>query len=1651
MESYQPEYDKNGLLSDTFWRTPQRAIPGRPFQTVKRTEVMSGSSYQQFQASVNDAWDLGDDDIISGIAETKISKAISQTAALNVINSHRNSSRNVNKNDVKVESEIVKPKAEAVEVKKNEVRRVGAGSSGPMRHYPGRPRPVRLSALTSREESSESKLERFQQMHDSMVIDLDDLKQISWSGIPVKARAITWRLLAGYLPPNAERRVETLERKRADYKHLVRQYYDAERDDDTYRQIHIDIPRMSPLVALFQQITVQVCTRSELPPNAERRVETLERKRADYKHLVRQYYDAERDDDTYRQIHIDIPRMSPLVALFQQITVQVCTRSELPPNAERRVETLERKRADYKHLVRQYYDAERDDDTYRQIHIDIPRMSPLVALFQQITVQVCTRSELPPNAERRVETLERKRADYKHLVRQYYDAERDDDTYRQIHIDIPRMSPLVALFQQITVQVCTRSELPPNAERRVETLERKRADYKHLVRQYYDAERVDDTYRQIHIDIPRMSPLVALFQQITVQVCTRSELPPNAERRVETLERKRADYKHLVRQYYDAERDDDTYRQIHIDIPRMSPLVALFQQITVQVCTRSELPPNAERRVETLERKRADYKHLVRQYYDAERDDDTYRQIHIDIPRMSPLVALFQQITVQVCTRSELPPNAERRVETLERKRADYKHLVRQYYDAERDDDTYRQIHIDIPRMSPLVALFQQITVQVCTRSELPPNAERRVETLERKRADYKHLVRQYYDAERDDDTYRQIHIDIPRMSPLVALFQQITVQVCTRSELPPNAERRVETLERKRADYKHLVRQYYDAERDDDTYRQIHIDIPRMSPLVALFQQITVQVCTRSELPPNAERRVETLERKRADYKHLVRQYYDAERDDDTYRQIHIDIPRMSPLVALFQQITVQVCTRSELPPNAERRVETLERKRADYKHLVRQYYDAERDDDTYRQIHIDIPRMSPLVALFQQITVQVCTRSELPPNAERRVETLERKRADYKHLVRQYYDAERDDDTYRQIHIDIPRMSPLVALFQQITVQVCTRSELPPNAERRVETLERKRADYKHLVRQYYDAERDDDTYRQIHIDIPRMSPLVALFQQITVQVCTRSELPPNAERRVETLERKRADYKHLVRQYYDAERDDDTYRQIHIDIPRMSPLVALFQQITVQVCTRSELPPNAERRVETLERKRADYKHLVRQYYDAERDDDTYRQIHIDIPRMSPLVALFQQITVQVCTRSELPPNAERRVETLERKRADYKHLVRQYYDAERDDDTYRQIHIDIPRMSPLVALFQQITVQVCTRSELPPNAERRVETLERKRADYKHLVRQYYDAERDDDTYRQIHIDIPRMSPLVALFQQITVQVCTRSELPPNAERRVETLERKRADYKHLVRQYYDAERDDDTYRQIHIDIPRMSPLVALFQQITVQVMFERILYIWAIRHPASGYVQGINDLVTPFFMVFLQEAAPGQELDNFPLDKLTEEQRDIIEADSFWCLSKFLDSIQDNYIFAQLGIQYKVNQLKELIRRIDLPLHEHLQTHGVDYLQFSFRWMNNLLTREIPLPCTIRLWDTYLAESDGFATFQLYVCAAFLLHWRERLMLERDFQGLMILLQNVPTQNWTDSNISVLVAEAYRLKFAFADAPNHLHNAGKSDR
>ena len=106
------------------------------------------------------------------------------------------------------------------------------------------------------------------------------------------------------------------------------------------------------------------------------------------------------------------------------------------------------------------------------------------------------------------------------------------------------------------------------------------------------------------------------------------------------------------------------------------------------------------------------------------------------------------------------------------------------------------------------------------------------------------------------------------------------------------------------------------------------------------------------------------------------------------------------------------------------------------------------------------------------------------------------------------------------------------------------------------------------------------------------------------------------------------------------------------------------------------------------------------------------------------------------------------------------------------------------------------------------------------------------------------------------------------------------------------------------------------------------------MLIRILFIWSMRHPASAYVQGINDLAAPFILVFL--AARVENLEQYDVknavEQMTEEHvlaiatEDMlkVEADVFWCLSKLIDEIQDNYTEMQPGVHKIINKMKKII-------------------------------------------------------------------------------------------------------------------------------
>ncbi|KWU41981.1 RabGAP/TBC, partial [Rhodotorula sp. JG-1b] len=269
------------------------------------------------------------------------------------------------------------------------------------------------------------------------------------------------------------------------------------------------------------------------------------------------------------------------------------------------------------------------------------------------------------------------------------------------------------------------------------------------------------------------------------------------------------------------------------------------------------------------------------------------------------------------------------------------------------------------------------------------------------------------------------------------------------------------------------------------------------------------------------------------------------------------------------------------------------------------------------------------------------------------------------------------------------------------------------------------------------------------------------------------------------------------------------------------------------------------------------------------------------------------------------------------------------------------------------------------------------------------------------------------------------------------LPAPTARRAATLARKRSEYASLVKQAFSRGvkgLDGPLWHQISIDVPRTRPGVPLWQAEATQRSLERVLYVWAIRHPASGYVQGINDLVTPFFQVFLASYIDADP-ETFDVSVLAPEVLEALEADSFWCLSKLLDGIQDNYIFAQPGIQRLVKKMETLCGRVDAPLAAHLKEQGVEFIQFAFRWMNCLLMRELSVKNIVRMWDTYLVRGDAFSEFHLYVCLAFLVRWSDQLR-EMDFQSIIMFLQSLPTQNWSDKDTELLLSEAFMWSRTF---------------
>ncbi|KAH0790851.1 TBC domain containing protein [Histomonas meleagridis] len=285
-------------------------------------------------------------------------------------------------------------------------------------------------------------------------------------------------------------------------------------------------------------------------------------------------------------------------------------------------------------------------------------------------------------------------------------------------------------------------------------------------------------------------------------------------------------------------------------------------------------------------------------------------------------------------------------------------------------------------------------------------------------------------------------------------------------------------------------------------------------------------------------------------------------------------------------------------------------------------------------------------------------------------------------------------------------------------------------------------------------------------------------------------------------------------------------------------------------------------------------------------------------------------------------------------------------------------------------------------------------------------------------------------------------------------PVNSSIRDVTLEHKRNDYFDcLDRTFSEPQRhlwtnaQKQTELQILRDLPRThSPLL---RNQRVQLLFERVLFVWSVRHPASGYVQGMNDLLQPFFFAFLVPHCPNKAVTEIitlnDLDFLSEEVLKEVEADCFWCFSKLLDGLQDLYTKDQPGLYKMLDQLSKVIDRVDPKLNEHLREEEIEYQEFAFRWMNCLLVREFSIPLIFRLWDSYLSNHTKISSTHVYTCAALMVALSPKII-KLQHSDFVMKIQSIDPESWTLNDMEMIIAQAYVYEKMFSHSPSHLRSS-----
>ncbi|KAF8402374.1 hypothetical protein HHK36_013329 [Tetracentron sinense] len=158
----------------------------------------------------------------------------------------------------------------------------------------------------------------------------------------------------------------------------------------------------------------------------------------------------------------------------------------------------------------------------------------------------------------------------------------------------------------------------------------------------------------------------------------------------------------------------------------------------------------------------------------------------------------------------------------------------------------------------------------------------------------------------------------------------------------------------------------------------------------------------------------------------------------------------------------------------------------------------------------------------------------------------------------------------------------------------------------------------------------------------------------------------------------------------------------------------------------------------------------------------------------------------------------------------------------------------------------------------------------------------------------------------------------------------------------------------------TLHRIVVDVVRTDSHLEFYEDAKNLARMSDILSVYAWIDPATGYCQGMSDLLSPFVVLFE---------DN---------------ADAFWCFEMLLRRMRENFqMEGPTGVMKQLQALWRILELTDREMFVHFSLIGAESLHFAFRMLLVLFRRELSFSEALFMWEMmWAADFDELVAREL---------------------------------------------------------------------